>query len=81
MFTGNALAAAAGPALHLPVFDAGGIRPQYAKATADVDGAVADYNSAVAVAVRQAADALTQVTSVAGSFASTAGRGERCSAF
>jgi NodT family efflux transporter outer membrane factor (OMF) lipoprotein len=65
MFTGDALAAAVGPAIHLPIFDAGRIRAQYARATADLDAAVADYNAAVLDAVRQTADAMTQVASLA----------------
>ena len=39
--------------------------PQYARATADLDAAVADYNGAVVGAVRQTADALTEVASLA----------------
>jgi NodT family efflux transporter outer membrane factor (OMF) lipoprotein len=64
MFTGDALVASAGPAIHLPVFDAGRLRAQYARATADLDAAVADYNGAVVGAVRQTADALTEVASL-----------------
>ena len=41
------------------------IRAQYAGATADLDAAVADYNGAVVGAVRQTADAMTQVASLA----------------
>ena len=55
----------AGPAIHLPIFDAGKIRAQYAGATAELDAAVADYNGAVLGAVRQTADAMTQVSSLA----------------
>jgi len=65
IFSGNALVAGAGPAIHLPVFDAGRIRAQYARATADLDAAVADYNGAVVGAVRQTSDALTRVASLA----------------
>ncbi|MES2474003.1 MAG: efflux transporter outer membrane subunit [Pseudomonadota bacterium] len=65
LFTAEALTMAAGPALHLPIFDAGRLRAQYARATADLDIAVADYNAAVVGAVRQTADALTQVASLA----------------
>jgi NodT family efflux transporter outer membrane factor (OMF) lipoprotein len=65
MFTGGSVIAGAGPALHLPIFDAGRIRAQYARATADLDAAVADYNGTVVGAVRQTADALTQVASLA----------------
>jgi NodT family efflux transporter outer membrane factor (OMF) lipoprotein len=66
LFTGNALDYGAGPAIHLPIFDAGKIRAEYAGATADLDVAVADYNKAVLNAVRQTADALTQVKSLDG---------------
>jgi NodT family efflux transporter outer membrane factor (OMF) lipoprotein len=65
LFDGNSLVAGAGPAIHLPIFDAGRIRAQYARATADLDAAVADYNGTVVGAVRQTADALTQVASLA----------------
>lgn len=65
LFSGSGLVMSAGPAIHLPVFDAGRIRAQYARATADLDAAVADYNGAVVTAVRQTADALTEVASLA----------------
>jgi NodT family efflux transporter outer membrane factor (OMF) lipoprotein len=65
LFSGDALTAGVGPAIHLPVFDAGRLRAQYARATADLDAAVADYNGAVVRAVRQAADSLTEVASLA----------------
>jgi NodT family efflux transporter outer membrane factor (OMF) lipoprotein len=65
LFSGGAVVAGAGPALHLPIFDAGRIRAQYSRATADLDAAVADYNATVLSAVRQTADALTQVASLA----------------
>ncbi len=65
VFAGKALVAGVGPAIHLPVFDAGRIRAQYARATADLDAAIADYNGAVVSAVRQTSDALTQVASLA----------------
>jgi NodT family efflux transporter outer membrane factor (OMF) lipoprotein len=54
----------AGPAIHLPIFDAGRIRANYAGATADLDGAVEAYNGVVLDAVRQTADAMTQVKSL-----------------
>jgi NodT family efflux transporter outer membrane factor (OMF) lipoprotein len=65
LFSSDALTAGVGPAIHLPVFDAGKIRAEYARATADLDAAVADYNASVVGAVRQTADALTQVASLA----------------
>ncbi|MET0308556.1 MAG: efflux transporter outer membrane subunit [Sphingomonas sp.] len=53
----------AGPAIHLPIFEGGKLKAQYRGATADLDSAVADYDGAVLGAVRDAADALTQVRS------------------
>jgi NodT family efflux transporter outer membrane factor (OMF) lipoprotein len=65
MFTGGAFTMGIGPALHLPIFDAGKLRAQYAHATADLDSSVADYNGAVVDAIKQTADAMTQVKSLA----------------
>jgi NodT family efflux transporter outer membrane factor (OMF) lipoprotein len=61
MFSASALNYGAGPAIHLPIFDAGKLRADYAGATAGLDAAVGDYNESVVVAVRQTADALTQL--------------------
>ena len=61
MFSASAFQAAAGPALHLPVFDAGTLRARYAGATAELDSAIADYNESVVGAVRGAADAITDL--------------------
>jgi NodT family efflux transporter outer membrane factor (OMF) lipoprotein len=66
LVTGNAFTMGIGPAIHLPIFDAGKIRAQYAGATAALDVAVSDYNGAVLNAVRQTADAMTEVKSLAG---------------
>ncbi len=65
LLTGNSFTYGAGPAIHLPLFDAGRLRAQYAGATAELDGAVASYNDTVLTAVRQTADALTQVRAIA----------------
>ena len=54
----------AGAAIHLPIFDAGKLRAQYAGATADLDAAVADYNQAVVGAVKQAADGITNLRAI-----------------
>lgn len=66
LFTSRAAQYGGGPAVHLPLFDAGTLRAQYAGATAEIDLAVADYNGAVTNAVRQTTDALTQIRSLAG---------------
>lgn len=50
-----------GAALHLPIFEGGRLRAQYRGATADLDRAVADYNGSVVTAVRDSADAITDV--------------------
>jgi NodT family efflux transporter outer membrane factor (OMF) lipoprotein len=65
LFTGNAFTMGIGPALHLPIFDAGKLRAQYAHATADLDLSVTDYNGAVLSAIKQTADAMTEVKSLA----------------
>lgn len=65
LFTGNAFTMGIGPALHLPIFDAGKLKAQYAHATADLDSSVADYNGAVVNAIKQTADAMTEVKSLA----------------
>jgi NodT family efflux transporter outer membrane factor (OMF) lipoprotein len=61
---GDAFTMGVGPAVHLPLFDAGKLRAQYARATADLDLAVTDYNGAVLAAIKQTADAMTQVKSL-----------------
>jgi len=65
LLTGDAFTAGIGPAIHLPIFDAGKLKAQYANATADLDASVADYNGAVLNAIKQTADAMTQVKSLA----------------
>ncbi len=53
-----------GPALHLPLFDAGRLRAQYRAAGADIDAAVAQYDETLLQAVQQTADALSNVASL-----------------
>jgi NodT family efflux transporter outer membrane factor (OMF) lipoprotein len=64
MFSGSALQYGAGPAIDLPIFDAGKRRADYAGATARLDEAVADYNQTIVVAVKQTADALTELRTI-----------------
>jgi NodT family efflux transporter outer membrane factor (OMF) lipoprotein len=52
-----------GVAIHVPIFEGGKLRAQYRRAGADLDVAVANYNDSVLRAVRESADALTQVRS------------------
>jgi NodT family efflux transporter outer membrane factor (OMF) lipoprotein len=65
LFSGSAVTTGVGPAIHLPLFDAGRLRAQYALAGTELDIAVGEYNGAVLESVRQAADALTDVCSLA----------------
>ncbi len=65
LLTGGAFTMGLGPALHLPIFDAGKLKAQYAHATADLDSSVADYNGTVVGAIKQTADVMTQVKSLA----------------
>ncbi|MCW5655297.1 MAG: efflux transporter outer membrane subunit [Hydrogenophaga sp.] len=53
-----------GPAIHLPIFDAGRLRAQLSARTADLDAAVESYNGAVLEAVRETADQLEARQSV-----------------
>ena len=53
-----------GPAISLPIFDAGRLRANYKAKSSDVDGAVETYNAAVIEALRDAADALASVRHV-----------------
>jgi NodT family efflux transporter outer membrane factor (OMF) lipoprotein len=54
-----------GPAISLPIFDGGSLRANLSGKTADLDAAVAAYNGAVIDAVREAADQLSSLQSVA----------------
>lgn len=48
-----------GPALHLPIFDAGRLRANLSGKTADLDAAIESYNAAVIDAVHDVVDQLT----------------------
>jgi len=50
-----------GPALHLPLFEAGRLKAGYRGATAEIDDAVASYNDTVLQAVRQVSDQLSLI--------------------
>ncbi len=54
----------AGPALRLPIFDAGRLRAALRGRTADLDAAVASYNQTLVDALRDAADQIAVVQSV-----------------
>jgi len=54
-----------GPAIHLPIFDAGRLKAEYRGATAEIDSAVAAYNATVLRAVREVSDQLTRIATLA----------------
>jgi len=54
-----------GPALRLPLFDAGRLRANYRGKAADLDASIALYNAAVIEAVREVSDRIATVRSVA----------------
>lgn len=61
LFSSDASTYGAGAAIHLPIFEGGKLKADYAGATARLDGAIADYNRTVLGAVRETADALTRL--------------------
>jgi len=61
LFTGGALTAGAGPAIHLPIFAGGKLSAGYRGAVGQVDVAIAGYDRLVTEAVHQAADALSAI--------------------
>ena len=60
----GSLAAGVGPAVHLPIFDAGRLRANLKGKDADYDMAVEAYNQALSVALREVADQLAAFRSI-----------------
>ncbi len=58
---GNSRTWDVGPAIHLPVLDAGRLKAEYGKSTADLDAAVSLYNETVIRAIRESADQAARV--------------------
>lgn len=54
-----------GPAVHLPIFDAGRLRANLRGNTADLDAAIESYNAAVLDAIRDTADQVSSAQSIA----------------
>jgi NodT family efflux transporter outer membrane factor (OMF) lipoprotein len=54
-----------GPAIRLPIFDGGRLRAQLKGRAADVDAAIESYNALVIEAVREVADQITSLQSIA----------------
>jgi len=61
LFQGTSGTYGVGPAIHLPVFDAGRLRAEYRGAAAEIDDAVAAYNQSVLHAVRETSDQLSLI--------------------
>lgn len=61
LLSSNASTYGGGAAIHLPIFDGGRLRADYAGATASVDESIADYNGKVLGAVRETADLITRL--------------------
>jgi NodT family efflux transporter outer membrane factor (OMF) lipoprotein len=53
-----------GPAIHLPIFDAGRLQAKFRGATAEIDASVAAYNITVLRAVRETSDQLTRIAAL-----------------
>jgi NodT family efflux transporter outer membrane factor (OMF) lipoprotein len=64
LFHGEAGTYGVGPALHLPVFDAGRLKANYRANTANIDIVVTAYNQVVLTAVRETADRLSDIASL-----------------
>ncbi len=73
LFGGDALLGFGGPAISLPIFDGGRLRSNLDKSDADYDLAVANYNQALVLALREVTDALQAARSLDAQIA-TAGR-------
>lgn len=58
LFRSGSTAAGVGPAITLPIFDAGALRSGLKARNADYDEAVADYNATIATALQQVADGI-----------------------
>ncbi|MGI9246043.1 MAG: TolC family protein, partial [Steroidobacteraceae bacterium] len=61
---GDSAQVGAGPALHLPIFDAGRLKAQYRRSGAELDAAVATYNETVLRAIREGADQTSRLQSL-----------------
>ncbi len=59
LFDADSLVYGAGPAIHLPIFEAQRLRAGYKGATAELDQSIASYNASVLNAVRETADQIS----------------------
>jgi len=64
LFDAGSLVYGAGPALHLPLFEAGRLQANLDARRADVDASIEAYNGALQRALREVADELTSLRSI-----------------
>ncbi|WP_158590430.1 efflux transporter outer membrane subunit [Noviherbaspirillum cavernae] len=64
LLSAGSLMSSFGPAIHLPVFDGGRLRANYAIKTADLDGAITQYNQSIVTAAQEVAEQLTRAASL-----------------
>ncbi len=64
MWQGDSRMWGVGPAIHLPIFDAGRLRAEYRRSGAELDAAIAGYNETVVRSVREAADQTARLGSI-----------------
>ena len=70
LFSGDALLGFGGPAVSLPIFEGGALRSRLAKADADYDLAVANYNQTLVAALHEVTDAVQAARSLDAQIAS-----------
>lgn len=61
LLSAGSLTNSAGPAIRLPIFDAGRLRANYAGKASDIDAAISQYNQSVLGAAQDVAEQLTRV--------------------
>lgn len=61
LFSAGSLISSVGPAIRLPLFDAGRLRANYAGKASDIDAAIAQYNQSVLAAAQDVAEQLTRI--------------------
>jgi NodT family efflux transporter outer membrane factor (OMF) lipoprotein len=64
LFTGGSRVAGVGPAVHLPIFDAGRLRANLRGRYGEYDAAIEQYNQTLVAALRQVADQVAGVRAV-----------------
>jgi NodT family efflux transporter outer membrane factor (OMF) lipoprotein len=65
LLKGNSNQWSVGPAVHLPIFDAGRLKAEYRRSGAELDAAIASYNDTVVRSIREAADQSARLNSLA----------------